>query len=150
MWEYMSPLQFAVPVGALESVAGELPYAILAFIVLSLVTRHFEYSSHERAVDDGAESLSRSVPHVVVSALAVAASFLYMIVHPHSGMVISVLVTGTVLTDFFEFESRLVEARNDLELERPKAAIAAGLLSLGYAAYISLFWIVREQWVSIV
>jgi len=146
----MSPLQFALPVGAIESVSGQLPYAILALVLISLVTRHLGHSSRKHAVENGADEVSRFVPHLVVTALMVLACFLYLVVEPHSGMVISVLVTGTVVTDFFEFEARSVEARNNLEFEPPKAAIVASLISLTYAAYIALFWIVREQWTAIV
>lgn len=146
----MSPLQFAVPVGAIESVSGELPYVILALVLISLVTRHLAHSRHKRAADDGAEAIGRYLPHVVVSALLVLAALLYMVVVPHSGMVISVLVVGTVLADFFEFEARLVEARNDMAIEAPKSAIAASVVALLYAGYIALFWIVREQWTAIV
>ncbi len=48
-----------------------------------------------------------------------------MTLHHHGGMVLSVLVLGAVITDFFEFESRKVEARRDIPLERPKGAIVA-------------------------
>lgn len=150
MLEYMTPLQFAVPVGALESVAGELPYVILALLLASFATRHLRHSRHERAAEQDADTLSRYVPHVVVSALLVLSCFLYMIVEPHAGMVISVLVTGTVLADFFEFEARMVELRNNLGIERPKAAIAASVLSLLYALYISVFWVIQDQWAAIV
>jgi hypothetical protein len=146
----MTPLQFAVPVGALESVAGELPYVILALLLVSFVTRHLRHSRHERAAEQDADTLSRFTPHVAVSALLVLASFLYMVVEPHSGMVISVLVTGTLVTDFFEFEARSVELRNNLGIERPKAAITASLLTLLYALYISLFWVIQDQWDAII
>ena len=146
----MTPLQFAVPVGAIESVSGELPYVILALLLASFVTRHLRHSRHERAAAEDADSLSRYAPHVVVSALLVLSSFLYLVVEPHSGMVISVLVTGTALADFFEFEARMVELRNNLEIERPKAAITASVLALLYALYISLFWVIQDQWAAIV
>ena len=146
----MTPLQFAVPVGAIESISGELPYVILALLLVSFVTRHRAHSKHKRAAEAGAESLSRHTPHVLVMALLVAASFLYLIVEPHSGMVISVLVVGTVVSEFFEFEARLVEARNNMPIERPKATIAASLLSLAYALYLALFWIIRDPWTSVI
>jgi len=50
-------------------------------------------------------------------------------------MVMSVLVVGMVITDFFEFESRKVEARRDLPLDRPKAAIGAWVLALLYVLF---------------
>ncbi|MFW5896287.1 MAG: DUF7313 family protein [archaeon] len=146
----MSLLQFAAPIGAIESVSGELPYVILALVLVNLVTRHLAHRRHKQLAADGAESMSRFGPHVAVSAVLVFVCFLFMVVEPHSGMVISVLAVGTVLADFFEFEARLVEARNNLEIEAPKAAITTSIVTLLYAAYLALFWIVREQWTSIV
>jgi len=150
MWEYMTPLQFVVPVGALESVAGALPYVILALVLVTLVTRHLAHTAHERAADEGAEALSRYTPHVALSAVLVLACLTYMVVEPHSGMVISVLVIGMVIADFFEFEARLVEARNNMELEAPKSAIAASFVALLYALYISLFWVIKGPWEAVV
>ena len=53
-------------------------------------------------------------------------------------MILMIPVIGVFITDFFEYESREVEARNDLEFERPKAGIAVSLLVLVYAAYYGL------------
>jgi hypothetical protein len=61
-------------------------------------------------------------------------------------MVMSVIAVGLFLTDFFEFESRQVEARNDMTFERPKGAVAASLLALLYAGYQSLFVFVQPLW----
>jgi hypothetical protein len=73
-----------------------------------------------------------------------------MSLHAHGGMVLSVLVVTLVLTDLFEFESRKVEERQELELERPKAAIGAALLVVGYAAFNSVFFVVAPVWNAIV
>lgn len=147
----MTPLQFAVPVGALESVSWALPYVILALVLVNFVTRYLAHSSHKRAADDDdAETLDRYTPHVAISAVLVLVCFLYTVVEPHSGMVISVLVVGTVVTDFFEFEARLVEARNNMAIEAPKAAIAASFVALLYALYISLFWVIKEPWEAVI
>lgn len=146
----MTLLQFAVPVGALEAVSGELPYVILALVLVNLVTRHMAHSSHTRAVENGAETLSRYTPHIAVSAVLVLTCFLYMIVEPHSGMVISVLVVGAVIADFFEFEARLVEVRNNMELEAPKSAITVSFVALLYALYISLFWVIKGPWEAVI
>lgn len=146
----MTLLQFAVPVGALEAVSGELPYVILALVVVSLVTRHLAHNSHTRAAKEGAEALSRYTPHIVVSALLVLSCFLYLVVEPHSGMVISVLVLGAVIADFFEFEARLVEVRNNMELEAPKSAITASFVALLYALYIAVFWVIKEPWEAVI
>lgn len=146
----MTPLEFLVPLGALESVAGALPYVILVLVVGSFLTRHRAHQTHKRAASEGVEAVERYTPHVVLSALLVLVCFLYMIVHPHAGMVISVLALGMILADFFEFEARLVEVRNDMELEAPKSAIAASFLALLYASYQALFWVIKGPWSAII
>jgi hypothetical protein len=146
----MTPLQFAVPIGALESISGAFPYVILALVVANLLTRHLAFRSYKRAAEGGAETLSRYTPHVAISALAILVSLLYLVIEPHSGMVISTLVVGTFVADLFEFEARQVEARNNLDIEKPKGAITASLLALLYALYISLFWVIKGPWEAIV
>ena len=146
----MTPLQFAVPVGALESVSGALPYVILALVLVNFATRHRAFSSYKRAANDGADTLDRYTPHVVVSAVLVLVCLLYLVIEPHSGMVISVLAIGTVVADFFEFEARNVEARNNLDVERPKGAITVSILALLYAAFLALFWVIKGPWESVI
>ena len=73
-----------------------------------------------------------------------------MTIAHHGGMVMSVLVLGAVITDFFEFESRKVEARRDLSLERPKGSLVAAVLVLMYASYQALFWVIEAPWDAIV
>ena len=125
----MTPLEFLVPLGALESVAGVLPYVILVLVLGSFLTRHRAHQTHKRAADDGVDAVERYTPH---SALSI------------------VLVLGMVVADFFEFEARLVEVRNDMELEAPKSAIGASVLALTYAAFQALFWIIKEPWEMII
>jgi hypothetical protein len=146
----MHPLQFLVPVGALEAVAGYIPFAVLVLVLVNMATRHRAHGAYRDAVEDGAESLSRYRPHAATNLLLLFVSFTYLVVDPHSGMVTTVLVAGVFLSDFFEFEARNVEARNGLEFERPKAAIAASVLTLLYAAYVSLFFLVKPYWQMVV
>lgn len=146
----MTPLEFLVPLGALESAAWILPYGILALVLASFLTRHQAHSRHKQAAGEGPEAMERYTPHVAVSVLLVLVSFLYMVVHAHGGMVISVLVLGMVVSDFFEFEARQVEARNEMELEAPKSAIFASLVALLYALYQSLFWVIQGPFEAIV
>ena len=146
----MQPLQFLVPVGALEAVAGLLPYAVLVLLLVNMVTRMVAHRRHQSAVEDGAESLSRVLAHEFTNVALVLASFAYLVVAPHSGTVTTVLVVGVVVSDFFEFEARNVEARNDLAFERPKAAVVASLVALLYVAYVSLFFLVKPYWSQIV
>jgi hypothetical protein len=77
-------------------------------------------------------------------------SFYYTTIEHHGGIVLSMLVLGTFLTDFFEFESRKVEARKDEQLERPKAAVIGSLFVFAYAAYQSLFYVVAPLWNAVV
>ncbi|MFB6160741.1 MAG: hypothetical protein ABEJ61_06150 [Haloferacaceae archaeon] len=147
----MEPLQFLVPVGRLEAVAGVIPYAVLALVLANIVTRKLAHDTYARqAAEGGDEAISRYLPHSVVSILLVLVSFAYLVVAPHAGMVMSVLVVGMVVADFFEFEARQVEARNDMPIEAPKSSIAAAVLVLLYAAYQSLFFLVQPYWTQIV
>lgn len=142
----MQPLQFLVPIDALAEVEGLLKYAILGLVLINMVTRILAHSKQRKQLDDDDSNLSRWLPHSVTSILVVLASFAFMIVEPHGGMVMSVLVLGMFVADFFEFEARQVEARNGLDFERPKAAIMASVIVLLYAAFQSLFFLVKDYW----
>ena len=147
-----SPLEFLVPLGALESVAEVLPFVILAVVFVNLGTRFLAQRSYVRAADEGDddEAMSRYLPHEIVSFLLIALSFAFMVVEPHGGMVLSVLVIGMVVADFFEYEARRVEARNDMEMDRPNSALVASALVVAYAGYQSLFFVVAPVWNAIV
>lgn len=142
----MTPLQAP---GSLEALAGVVPYVVLVLVLANLLTRHLAHRSHKRAAENGDE-VTRYTPHVGVSLLLVLASFLFLVAEPHGGMVMTVLVLGMVVSDFFEFEARLVEARNDLAIEAPKSAIAASVVVLLYALFQSLFWIIKKPWESVI
>ena len=149
----MQPLQFAVPLDGLDAIEPALKYAILLLVLVNMVTRLLAHRSHveQAESDDSDESLSRYLPHSITTLLLIFASFLFLIIDPHPGTVLSVLVLGLFLTDFFEFESRRVEARSKaLELERPKAAVGASILVLMYAAYESLFFLIADYWNAII
>jgi hypothetical protein len=145
----MTLLQFAVSLDPLLAVADVLPFVVLALVVANLVTRataHLQYRNQAAADDE----ITRHLPHVATNVLLLLSSFAFMIVEPHGGMVLSVLVVGMFLADFFEFEARNVEARNDLSIELPKSSLVASLLVLLYAAYQSLFVYVADYWELIV
>jgi hypothetical protein len=146
----MQPLQFAVPVGALEALEPYIAHVVLALVVVNMFTRIRAHAVHRDRVEDGADELSRYLPHSLTTVALVLASFVFLIIEPHGGMVMSVLAVGLLLTDFFEFESRQVEARNDMTFERPKGAVAASLLALLYAGYQSLFVFIEPVWNAIV
>jgi len=146
----MQPLQFVAPVGALDALEPYIAHVVLALVVVNMLTRIRAHSVHASQVEEGAEELSRYLPHSLSTIALVLVSFAFLIVEPHGGMVMSVIAVGLLLTDFFEFESRQVEARNDMTFERPKGAVAASLLALLYAGYQSLFVFIQPVWNAIV
>jgi hypothetical protein len=149
----MQPLQFLVPIDALEGVAPILPFVILAFVVANMVTRILQHNRHESQAEDGDddEALSRWIPHTVTTLGLVFSSLLFLIVAPHGGMVMSVLALAVFVSDFFEYESRRVEARSkSKELQRPIAAIGASVFALLYAGYQSLFFVIEPLWNSVI
>jgi len=103
--------------------------------------RHVSQVEGARADDDTDpdEAMSRHPVHVLTNLLLVLGAFYYTTLAHHAGIVASVLVIGLVLTDVFEFESRKVEARRELDLDRPKAAVAGSVLALVYLVYVTLF-----------
>ncbi|WP_372912473.1 hypothetical protein [Salinigranum sp.] len=148
----MQPLQFLVPLDPLVAAESVIPFVVLALVLANMVTRLLAHRKHvEQAKDAEDDSeISRYLPHSVTTVLLVLASFAFLVVAPHGGMVMSVLILGVFLADFFEFESRKVEARNEMEMERPKAAVTASIVALLYAAFQSLFFIVEPVWTAIV
>jgi hypothetical protein len=86
----------------------------------------------------------------VANVALILGSFYYMTLELHGGMVLSVLVLGMFVSDFFEFEARKVEARRDVPLEPPNSAIAASVLVLLYAGYQTLFFVIAPIWNAIV
>lgn len=123
---------------------------LLVLVLANFATRRLAYGRHKRQAEDGADAVSRWPVHELSNVVLLVGSFYYMTLAHHGGMVLSVLVLGLFITDFFEFEARMVEARRDIPLEPPKGAIAAALLVLVYAGYQSLFTFVEPIWTSVV
>ncbi|MFB6193658.1 MAG: hypothetical protein ABEI75_01215 [Halobaculum sp.] len=148
----VTPLAFAVPVGALEAVAGLLPFVLFGLVIANFVTRFLAHRAHVRQAREGTddEALSRYLPHEVTNVTLLLGSLLFTVVEPHGGVVLSVLVLGMFLSDFFEYESRKVEARNDMAVERPKSALAASVLVFLYAGFQSLFFVIQPLWNAVV
>ena len=145
-------LAFAVPIGVLESVAGVLPFVLFGLVLLNILTRFLAHRAHVQQATAGSddEELSRYLPHEATTVSLLVGSFLFTIVEPNGGVVLSVLVLAMFLSDFFEYESRKVEARNNMTVERPKSALAASLLVFLYAGFESVFFLVAPLWNSIV
>lgn len=136
------------PIDAILAPVAE--YVVLLLVIANLVTRGLAYRRHRDQAEDGAEAVSRYGVHEASNVLLLLVSFYYLTLHHHSGMVLSMLVVGTVLTDFFEFEARLVEARQGMPIEAPKGAIVGSLIALTYAAYLALFFVIEPVWSAIV
>ena len=136
------------PIDALTRTQVE--FLLLGLVILNMVTRILAHRTHVDQAEDGADAISRYVPHEAANVVLILASFYYLTVAHHAGMILSMLVVGMFLTDFFEFEARKVEARRDEPLDRPKAAVVGSLFVLSYAAYQTLFFIVEPLWNSIV
>lgn len=116
---------------------------ILVLVVANFVTRKVAHDRHREQATEGPGAITRFLPHEVLNVVVVLATFYYMTVAHHGGMVLSVLVLGLFIADFFEFEARKVEARRDVPLDRPKGSIAAGMLVLAYAGYQALFFLIE-------
>lgn len=147
----MDPLQFLVPIGSLEAASPVILYGLLLLALANMVTRYTAHQRHlAQAEDGGAEAIERYVPHVITSFLLVLFAFAFTVIEPHGGLVASVLVVGTLMADFFELESRRVEARNEMEIDRPNSALVGSLFVIAYAAYQGLFFIIAPVWNAIV
>jgi hypothetical protein len=138
--------------GPVDTVLGPyIEYVLLVLLVVNIGARALEYERIKSQVaDGGADAVSRHPIRVGTNVLLLVGSFYYMTVHHHGGLVFSVIVLGLFLTDLFEFESRKVEARREIDIERPKGAIAASILALMYIGYQTLFFIIKPVWSSIV
>jgi hypothetical protein len=145
--------------GPLDTVLGSeapggalvIEYVLFALVLANFGTRLLAHRRHESQYEEGgAEAIRRHPAHVATNILLVITAFFYMTIAYHGGMVMSVLVLGAVVTDFFEFESRKVEARRDIPLERPNGALVAVLLVFMYAGYQALFWVIKAPWSAVI
>ncbi|MFB6206138.1 MAG: hypothetical protein ABEJ05_06395 [Haloglomus sp.] len=128
-----------------------IEYVLLALLIVNMGARIMEYEQIKRqAKAGGDEAVSRNPLRVGTNILLVVGSFYYLTLHHHGGLVFSVLVLGLFITDLFEFESRKVEARREIDIERPKGAIAASVLALLYIGYQALFFVIKPVWSSII
>jgi hypothetical protein len=138
--------------GPLDTIVGPyIEFVVLGLLLANMVTRIVAHRSHVNQNNDGgADAMSRSMLHNVTTALLVLATLYYLTWDSYAGLVTGILILGMVMTDFFEFEARLVEARRDVPLDTPKGAIAASVLALLYVAFQTLFFIVEPVWTAIV
>lgn len=140
--------------GPLDAVLGgtqTIEYVLLALVVINMITRVLAHRRNvAQAADGGAEAVSRHPIHVASNLLLLLASFYYTTLHQHAGIVTTSLVLGIFLTDFFEYESRKVDARREIDIDPPKGAIAASVLTLLYVGYLSAFQFIAPIWNAVV
>jgi hypothetical protein len=137
--------------GPVDALLGPyIEHAVLAMVVLNFISRRVAHSAHERQAEEGADALSRHPFHSFTSWGLVLLSFYLLTLHHHAGIVLSALVLSTFIADFFEFEARKVEAREGMDLEAPKGAIVAATVTLMYSGYLSVFFLLKPIWSSVV
>lgn len=144
----MQPLQFTVAEGVMMAT---VEFLIFVLVLVTFATRYLAHRSHVRGAEEhGEEGIERYRPHSLASIALVLLCFYYTLLYLHGGIILSTLALAMFVADFFEFESRKVEARTDKELEPPRAAIGAGVLLFLYAAYVALFFLVEPFWSAVV
>lgn len=137
--------------GPLDAVlAPVIEFVLLVLVVVNMGTRLLAHRSHVQQAEAGADELSRYWMHEASNLVLVLGSFYYLSLHHHAGIVLSVIVLVTVIADFLEFEGRQVELRQGWDLDRPKGALVGSMIALTYAAYQSLFFLVRPFWELVV
>lgn len=137
--------------GPIDTIIGpQLEHLLFALALANVVARAVTHRTVVHQAAEGADAIERNPVLEATNVLLVLAAFYYTTLHYHAGIVISTLVLGLVLTDFFEFEARKVEARQDLPIERPKGAIVASLLVVLYSGFLSVFFLIEPFWTQIV
>ncbi|MFQ3317989.1 MAG: hypothetical protein ACI8UR_001437 [Natronomonas sp.] len=133
--------------GPVDTVLGPvIGYVMLGLIVLNMVGRGLEYNRIASQAEAGPEKISRHPLRVATNFLLVVGGFYYLTVERHAGLIVTLLVLGVFLSDFFEFEARKVESRQGWDIERPWGSIGASVFALLYIAYQALFFLVRPYW----
>ena len=146
----MEPLSLFGPVDAI--LAGPIEYVVFALVLVNMGTRWWAYRDYRKQArsDDHEEELDRNWLHEATNFALVLGSFYYLTLHHHAGIVLSTLVLGLFITDFFEFEAKEVELRRDEEITSPKGSMTASFVVLLYAGYISLFFVIDQWWNAVV
>lgn len=132
--------------GPIDMLAPYIEYIVFVLIIANMATRHLQHRQHKQSAAAGAETLSRHPVHVASNVALLLGTFYLLSVDYHGGVVLTVLVIALIITDQFEVESRMVELRNDEELELPKAAIFTSGIVFLYAFYLSVFFVVEPAW----
>src|SRR6056297_391083 len=146
----MEPLSLLGPIDTLF--ADIIEYVVFALVLVNMGTRWWAYRDYRKQArsDDYDEELSRNWLHEVSNVVLVLGSFYLLSLHHHAGMVLSTLVLGLFVTDFFEFEAPEVELRSDEKLSSPKGALSASFVVFLYAGYLSVFFVIEPLWNSVI
>ena len=146
----MEPLSLLGPIDTLF--ADIIEYVVFALVLVNMGTRWWAYRDYRKQArsDDYDEELSRNWLHEVSNVVLVLGSFYLLSLHHHAGMVLSTLVLGLFVTDFFEFEAREVELRSDEKLSSPKGALSASFVVFLYAGYLSVFFLIEPLWTQVI
>lgn len=111
-------------------------YLLVVLVLANMATRALAYQRNvSEAEDDDVETASRHPLHAASTVALILATFYYTTYEQHGGIVLSVLVLGMFITDFFEFETRSVDLRKGDAVRRPNGALTASLLVLAYATF---------------
>ncbi|WP_227376074.1 DUF7313 family protein [Haladaptatus halobius] len=144
-------MQLLSLLGPVDVIEPFVEYVVLALVLLNMGTRWLAYRNYSKqATDDDRETLDRWIPHELSNVLLVLGSFYFLTTHHHAGIVLSSLVLGLFITDFFEVEARSVEMRRGVPLDKPKGALAASFVVFLYVAYLSLFTFIKPFWSAVV
>jgi hypothetical protein len=137
--------------GPIDTIVGPyIEWIVLGLVLVNLVTRKRASDVYRRRAANGDDDFDRNRAHVFTTWGLLLMSFYYLTLHHHAGLVMSSLVLGLFLTDFFEFEARKVEAREALKPELPKSSLAMSVLVVMYAAYQTLFFVIAPYWNAVV
>lgn len=130
--------------------APYIVYVLFALILVNVIARGIEYGQIRKQAAEGADAITRNSLRVATNFLLVVGAFYLLSLDRSAGLMVSVFVVGLFLTDFFEFEARKVEARQEMEIERPWAAIGVSAFAFLYIAYQAFFFLVAPFWEAIV
>jgi hypothetical protein len=144
----MQPLQ----VEAVDAVlALAIPFIVLVLAMINAVTRYLAHRQHVKQAEEyGADGIERYLPHSVMNVLLVLATFYYILVDLNAGVILATFALSMFIADFFEYESRLVEARTDRPIELPKAGLGASVFLLLYAGFTVLVTLFGAFWTPVI
>lgn len=133
--------------GPLDLLYPYIEFVLLGLVAINAATRWRAYDQYrEQYEDGGAEAIAQYRPLTAANVALLLGAFYYMTVSFEAGALLTVMVIGLVLTELFEFEARIVEARKEEPLDRPNAALAAWGLAALYVAYRALFFVIEPVW----